>query len=93
MRREKKSDGDLTFTFGHDEIVLHRRYEILSMINDMMIGLWFLVGSFCFFYDGTLLKIGTWLFVIGSAQLLIRPGIQLARSIHLKHLPARPEDL
>ncbi|MCM2971098.1 YrhK family protein [Larsenimonas suaedae] len=88
MRKMKHDNGDLSFRFGHDEIVIHKRYAALSMVNDLMIGLWFLIGSFCFFYEGATLIVGTWLFVIGSAQLLIRPGIRLARSIHLNHLPS-----
>ncbi|MCM5703204.1 YrhK family protein [Larsenimonas salina] len=91
MRKQQQSNGDFTFTFGHRELVIHRRYAALSMINDLLIGIWFLIGSICFFYEGLPMLIGTWLFVIGSAQLLIRPGIRLARSIHLGRLPSQGE--
>ena len=77
---------DLTLHFNHDMLVVHRRYEVVSIINDVLIGLWFLIGSVCFFYS-SLMTIGTWLFVIGSAQMLIRPVIRLSRHFHLKRLP------
>lgn len=77
---------DLTLHFNHDMLVVHRRYEVVSIINDVLIGIWFLIGSICFFYS-SLMTIGTWLFVIGSAQMLIRPVIRLTRHFHLKRLP------
>ncbi|MFP8967418.1 YrhK family protein [Pokkaliibacter sp. CJK22405] len=87
MKRTLHDSGDFIFTFGHDEIIIHRRYLFLSTLNDLMIGIWFVIGSFCFFYEGEIQTIGVWLFVIGSVQLVIRPCIRIARSIHLKHLP------
>ena len=63
--------------------MIRERYEVLSIINDIMIGLEFLLGSFLFFSDSTV-TIGTWFFVVGSAQLLIRPAIRLGRRIHLQ---------
>ena len=83
---------DLTFTMGHEELVIHRRYEVLSILNDFMLGLWFAIGSVCFFYDGTVKTIGVWLFVIGSLQLLMRPAIRLHRYIYFKRLPDEQHD-
>ncbi|REC96054.1 YrhK family protein [Kushneria indalinina] len=83
--------SDLTLHFNHDMLVVHRRYEVISIINDVLIGLWFLLGSICFFYS-SLMMIGTWLFVIGSAQMLIRPVIRLSRHFHLKRLPQASDD-
>ncbi len=77
----------LTLTFGHDELVIRRRYETLSIVNDILIGIWFAVGSVLFFSASTTYA-GTWLFVVGSVELLIRPGIRLARAVHLKRLPS-----
>jgi hypothetical protein len=67
---------------GREEIILRRRYEVLSIANDILIGLWFVVGSFLFFHESTATA-GTWLFVIGSIEMLIRPVIRLTRRIHI----------
>ena len=75
--------NDLSIHVGHEQIVIEKRYEVVSIVNDFMIGLWFLVGSVLFFWQDTTYD-GTWLFVIGSAQLIIRPAIRLARHIHLR---------
>ena len=39
--------GTLTVTFGHEELILRRRYEIISIGNDLLIALWFVVGVCC----------------------------------------------
>jgi hypothetical protein len=41
-----------------------------------------------FILDPALVEAGTWLFVIGSALLLIRPCIHLARHNHLQRVDA-----
>lgn len=78
----------LTFRIGQRELVIRKRYEVLSIINDVLIGVWFLVGSILFFNEATT-RAGTWLFVIGSAELLVRPLIRLSRLVHLRYLPAK----
>ena len=78
-------DSDLTIHIGHDELVIRKRYEVLSILNDVLIGVWFLVGSFMFFSDAWTF-FGTCLFVAGSVEMLIRPVIRLARSVHLTRI-------
>ncbi len=80
-------DNPLTIRLGHEELIIRRRYEVLSIVNDFMVALWFMVGSI-FFLRQSLVTVGTWLFIVGSAQLLIRPTIRLAAHFHLQKLPA-----
>jgi hypothetical protein len=58
----------VSVTIGHDELIIRRRYETLSFVNDILIGLWFTIGSVLFFSDSTT-SAGTWLFLIGSVEL------------------------
>ncbi|GMA41924.1 hypothetical protein GCM10025883_39690 [Mobilicoccus caccae] len=83
--------SDLSFRVGREEIRVRRRYEVLSIANDIVIGLWFLIGSILFFSESTTF-IGTWLFVVGSAQMLIRPGIRMTRHVHLTRIGSRTPD-
>lgn len=78
MSNSKKLDFDI----GQDHIVIQRRYDALGAVNDMLIAIWFLIGSF-FFLNETLVTDGTWLFIAGSAQLLIKPIIKLISLIHV----------
>jgi len=79
------ADRDLTLRLGRDEIVIRRRYETLSIVNDVLIALWFVIGSVLFFWDSTTTA-ATWMFLLGSLEFLGRPAIRLARRIHLRRL-------
>ena len=74
---------DLNLPGSREELVIRNRYETLSILNDLLIAVWFLVGSILFFSESTTYA-GTWLFVLGSAQLMLRPSIRLARRFHLQ---------
>ena len=75
--------NDLDLRVGNEELVLHNRYEILSILNDVLIAIWFIIGSILFFSESTT-TLGTWMFLAGSVELLIRPLIRLTRNIHVK---------
>ncbi len=74
---------DLDLHLCGKELVLHNRYEILSILNDVMIALWFIVGCILFFSESTTTA-GTWMFLGGSVELLLPPAIRLTRNIHIK---------
>lgn len=73
---------ELDVDIGEQHIVIQRRYEALGAFNDLLIAVWFLVGSF-FFLNESLTEDGTWLFIVGSAQLIIKPVIKLTSLIHV----------
>ena len=87
MKQSANLDNPMIIRIGREELVIRRRYETLSIVNDFLIGIWFLVGSI-FFLSAALTTSGTWLFILGSAQLLIRPAIRLAAHVHLRRIPA-----
>lgn len=79
------SSKELDFHIRHHEIVIASRYEFLYTINDILIALWFIIGSFMFFNENTT-YMGTWFFVVGSFELLIRPMIQIIKEFHLRKI-------
>ena len=83
------SPGPLTLTIGREELTIRRRYEVVSIVNDVLVALWFVVGSVLFFSDATTTA-GTWCFLIGSIELLIRPLIRLSRHVHLQRIANTP---
>ena len=88
---QKRVDDPLTVHLGHEELVIRKRYETLSIANDFFIAIWFLVGSILFLYP-SLAEPAAWLFIIGSFQFLVRPALRLIGHIHLKRLPASQWD-
>jgi len=82
----------VTLTLGAEQLVIRRRYETLSILNDFLVAAWFLVGSVLFLYP-SLERAGIWLFVIGSAQFMVRPALRLAHRIHLQRVPESRWDM
>ncbi|CAM2783102.1 YrhK family protein [Vibrio mytili] len=83
-------DNELDVDIGKKHIVVQRRYEALGAFNDLLIAIWFLIGSF-FFLNDSLIESGTWLFIVGSAQLIIKPLLKLSSLIHVGRLIAHPD--
>ena len=81
----QSTNQTITLEVGHHELIIRDRYEIASISNDILIGVIFLVGSFLFFSEATM-TFATWLFVMGSALMLVRPVIRLSRRTHLKRI-------
>ncbi|MBW5799094.1 YrhK family protein [Halomonas elongata] len=83
INQDSKQKSDVAiFHIGHDELIIRQRYEVLSIANDILIGTWFIIGSIFFFYP-SLTFTATWLFLIGSIEMMIRPVIRLTRKVHL----------
>lgn len=82
------ADPDLIISLEKHRLIIQHRYEVLHILNDIAIAIWFLIGSI-FFLFSDLVTSGTWLFVIGSAQMLIRPVIRIAHKIHLRDTGAK----
>lgn len=77
-----ENSQELDIDIGKRHVIVRRRYEFIGALNDLMIAVWFLVGSFLFL-NNSLVESGTWLFIMGSAQLLIKPIVKLTGLIHL----------
>lgn len=85
-------DQSLTLHVGREEVVIRQRYEVASIANDILIALWFIAGSVMFFSTAWTTQ-GTWCFVFGSVELLIRPVLRLFRHVHLQRMHAGGYDL
>ncbi|APE31370.1 hypothetical protein BOX17_10670 [Halomonas aestuarii] len=88
MAEPSSPDDSLTLTLGREELIIRRRYETLSIFNDVLIALWFLVGSILFLYPSQE-HLAIWMFILGSVQFLVRPAIRLMRHLHLQRIPRR----
>jgi hypothetical protein len=78
-------ENQVDLQIGQDELVIRKRYQALSIANDIVMALWFLAGSILSFWDQTA-RAATWLFLLGSVQFLVRPVIRLARLIHIRRI-------
>lgn len=81
--KHKNDNSNLIIHLGYHALLIHNRYQVLSIVNDILIGILFLVGSIMFL-SSSWTKIGTYLFIAGSVEMLIRPLINFAHNVHLK---------
>lgn len=81
----EQNNRNLELDIGREHVIIQRRYEAASALNDLLIAIWFLIGSFMFL-SNSLQERGTWLFIVGSIQLLIKPLLKLASLIHVRHV-------
>ncbi|WP_080875815.1 YrhK family protein [Oceanobacillus timonensis] len=83
-----KNNPELDLHLSRIELRVTSIYKLLYQINDLVLGLIFLIGSFLFFNENTTFA-GTVLFVIGSIQMLIRPVISIVHDFHLSKVQKR----
>lgn len=87
----QKDNKELDLHLRKVELKVTSIYKLLYQINDLVLGLVFLTGSFLFFRDDTMFA-GTVLFVIGSIQMLIRPVISVVHDFHLSKVEKKGTD-
>jgi hypothetical protein len=85
-QHESRDRNSVRIELGHhEELVIRQRYEALSIGNDVLIALWFLVGSILFFWETTTVA-ATWCFLLGSLEFLARPALRLARRVSIRRV-------
>lgn len=91
MSQRPHGDRSLVIQVGSEELIIRRRYEAAGTANDVLIALWFIAGGIMLFSEAWT-ALGTWCFLAGSIELLLRPVIRPARLTRLRHLrgPASP---
>lgn len=67
----------------HREHRINEIYEWLHILNDLFIGIYFLVGSIFFLYPH-LEQAGIWLFIVGSGQMLVGPLLRTLNKFYAR---------
>ncbi|WP_179107261.1 YrhK family protein [Sediminibacillus massiliensis] len=75
----------LDIQVGKTQLFFNKNYKLISLSNDLTLGLWFLIGSILFLFKSTQTW-GTVLFILGSAQLLIRPVLKIIHASGVKKI-------
>lgn len=79
----KRDKNYFEFDIGGFGIFFNKRYQLLTIINDLSLGVWFTIGSILFLFTQTQ-TIGTVLFILGSMQLLGRPILKLLHAFFIR---------
>lgn len=87
----KRDKNYFEFDIGSFGIFFNKRYQLLSIINVLTLGIWFTIGSILFLFSQTQ-TIGTVLFILGSEQLLGRPILKLLHAFFIRHESAKQRE-
>lgn len=79
------TDKDFEVQLGKHTIFFNKNYRYIFIINELILGIVFVVGSI-FFLVESLKTAGIILFIVGSAQLFIRPVLKILHAITLRNI-------
>lgn len=81
-KRQPPKDEDIVLKTGRFRIYFQNYYTIISLINDILIGGLYLIGSIAVFLDGAK-WISQWSYLAGAFFMLMRPTIKIIRNIFI----------
>lgn len=84
-RKNGNDSSEIEFSSKNHELFIRNRYKFYYNINDVLIAVWFILGSVLFFWKETE-TIAIWFFLFGSVELLVRPLMRIFSEIHLKNI-------
>lgn len=82
-QNNENNRSEIDISSKNHELFIRNRYKFYYNINDVLIAVWFIIGSILFFWKETE-TIAICFFLLGSIELLVRPLMCISREIHLK---------
>ncbi|MEW4372017.1 YrhK family protein [Paenibacillus kandeliae] len=90
IRIRRPDSYKLTVEFKDRRLVTQNCYELISLLNDIITTVCFLIGSYFFFTSDT--KTGTIMFIIGNANTLFRAILAMIRKFHIEWITQEEDD-
>lgn len=85
QQNNENNHSEIDISSKNHELIIRNRYKFYYNINDVLIAVWFIIGSVLFFWKETE-TIAIWFFLLGSIELLVRPLMRIFSEIHLKNI-------
>src|SRR5690625_2403067 len=79
---DQPKDEDVIVKTGKFRFYFQNYYTLISLLNDILLGLLYLTGGLVSLFDGPAL-IANMSYVLGAVFLLLRPVIKIARNIFI----------
>jgi len=74
----------LDVKFGRFRLFFKKRFKLITTVNDLLIGLFFVTGSILNFFSSTEI-VGTILYLLGSLLLASRPVLRIMHDTQLRN--------
>ena len=81
----KKKQEAVYIDTGNHEIIIEQRYQVLSNLNNLLLGILFLVGSILFL-SKDLQTLAISFFIAGSLLMVVRAVLDIAKNTHLRRI-------
>ncbi|MBG9653933.1 YrhK family protein [Cytobacillus firmus] len=81
----REQQEDVHIEIGSYKMVIEKRYQAISFVNDMLLGILYLIGSILFLTDVSQ-TVSISFFLAGSIMMIIRAGLNLLKDLHINKI-------
>jgi hypothetical protein len=81
----KEQQEDVHIEIGAYEMIIEKRYRVVSFINDLLLGVLYFIGSILFLTDVSQ-AVSISFFLAGSIMMIIRAGLNILKDLHVKKI-------
>ncbi|EWG11242.1 YrhK family protein [Cytobacillus firmus] len=81
----REQQEDVQIEIGSYKMVIEKRYQAVSFVNDMLLGVLYLIGSILFLIDVSQM-VSISFFLAGSIMMIIRAGLNLLKDLHINKI-------
>lgn len=81
----REQQEDVEIELGKYQMIIERRYQVLSFVNDLILGVLYLIGSILFLTDVSKV-VSISFFLAGSVMMIIRAGLNIFKDLHVKRV-------
>ncbi|MGY6211616.1 YrhK family protein [Cytobacillus firmus] len=81
----REQQEDVHIEIGSYKMVIEKRYQAVSFVNDILLGVLYLIGSILFLTDVSQ-TVSISFFLAGSILMIIRAGLNLLKDLHINKI-------
>ncbi|MGN7177470.1 YrhK family protein [Cytobacillus sp. SAFR-174] len=81
----REQQEDVHIEIGSYKMVIEKRYQAISFVNDILLGVLYLIGSILFLTDVSQ-TVSISFFLAGSIMMIIRAGLNLLKDLHINKI-------
>ena len=81
----REQQEDVHIEIGDYEMIIEKRYRLVSFINDLLLGVLYFIGSILFLTDVSQ-AVSISFFLAGSIMMIIRAGLNILKDLHVKKI-------
>lgn len=81
----REQQEDVHIEIGDYEMIIEKRYRVVSFINDLLLGVLYFIGSILFLTNVSQ-AVSISFFLAGSIMMIIRAGLNILKDLHVNKI-------